>query len=305
MKVTTSMNFIASYDHINGTHDYVKTIVKATCEHEGYELYTCQVCGESYKENIKPKLEHQYSDWVVVTNPRCETNGLEQHHCTLCNNVEEREIEALGHNYKGIIIKEATCEHEGIIEYTCETCNEKVKEVVPLKEHDYVKIVVPKSWLRVLIESLLNLFFGYEGTNGYYYRYKECHHIMTNDDKTTVSSSGTSSICNHIEGDWKLVSEASCVDGIEGRYCELCNNLVEARVIEATGIHKPSDWIIDVNPTCTTEGSKHTECTVCGEELERATIEKRGCNSSNAFIQVFSFIAMTGFVLLIRKKRNC
>lgn len=38
--------------------------------------------------------------------------------------------------------------------------------------------------------------------------------------------------------------------------------------------HKPSDWIIDREPTTDSEGSKHKECTVCGETLESAAIEK-------------------------------
>ena len=37
--------------------------------------------------------------------------------------------------------------------------------------------------------------------------------------------------------------------------------------------HKASDWIIDVNPTCSAEGSMHTECTVCGATLESVAIE--------------------------------
>lgn len=37
-------------------------------------------------------------------------------------------------------------------------------------------------------------------------------------------------------------------------------------------VHTPGDWIVDVEPTCTTSGSKHTECTVCGYELENIYI---------------------------------
>ena len=33
-------------------------------------------------------------------------------------------------------------------------------------------------------------------------------------------------------------------------------------------VHTPGDWIVDVEPTCTTSGSKHTECTGCGYVLE-------------------------------------
>ncbi len=45
--------------------------------------------------------------------------------------------------------------------------------------------------------------------------------------------------------------------------------------IEATG-HTESDWIIDEEVTCTKDGSKHKECTVCHEKLETATIDMLG-----------------------------
>ena len=38
--------------------------------------------------------------------------------------------------------------------------------------------------------------------------------------------------------------------------------------------HTAGDWIIDKEPTTDSEGSKHKECTVCGEKLETQPIEK-------------------------------
>ncbi len=32
--------------------------------------------------------------------------------------------------------------------------------------------------------------------------------------------------------------------------------------------HTPGEWVVDVEPTKTTDGSKHTECTDCGETIE-------------------------------------
>ncbi len=40
--------------------------------------------------------------------------------------------------------------------------------------------------------------------------------------------------------------------------------------------HANSEWVIDKASTCTENGSKHKECTVCGEVLETAIIEKPG-----------------------------
>ena len=40
---------------------------------------------------------HAYGEWTVVTEPLCETSGLQQRICTLCDDVEEQEIPATGH----------------------------------------------------------------------------------------------------------------------------------------------------------------------------------------------------------------
>ncbi len=42
--------------------------------------------------------------------------------------------------------------------------------------------------------------------------------------------------------------------------------------------HISSEWIIDQQATCTTAGSKHTECTKCHEKLETDVVEALGHN---------------------------
>lgn len=41
--------------------------------------------------------------------------------------------------------------------------------------------------------------------------------------------------------------------------------------------HMPSGWIVDIEATLNKTGSKHTECTICGETLETKTIPKETC----------------------------
>ena len=40
--------------------------------------------------------------------------------------------------------------------------------------------------------------------------------------------------------------------------------------------HTPSRWITDTEATCTEAGSKHRECTVCGELLEQKVVSPKG-----------------------------
>lgn len=44
-------------------HDYQKTIVKPTCEKDGYTRFTCTRCEDTYTENPVKKLYHWFGEW--------------------------------------------------------------------------------------------------------------------------------------------------------------------------------------------------------------------------------------------------
>ena len=69
--------------------------------------------------------------------------------------------------------------------------------------------------------------------------------------------------------------DATCTsDGITVKTCSICGKTTEV-VTPATG-HTESAFIIDVKATCTTTGSKHTECSVCHIEMKTETIPATG-----------------------------
>ena len=55
--------------------------------------------------------------------------------------------------------------------------------------------------------------------------------------------------------------------------CSRCGDSRDGAYTDPTG-HAPSDWIVDKEPTTDSEGSRHKECTSCGETLEEEPIEK-------------------------------
>ena len=70
------------------------------------------------------------------------------------------------------------------------------------------------------------------------------------------------------------VTAPTCTEmGYTTNTCSRCGDTNKSDYTEPTG-HEPGDWIIDKEPTTDSEGSKHKECTVCGEKLETQPIEK-------------------------------
>ena len=70
------------------------------------------------------------------------------------------------------------------------------------------------------------------------------------------------------------VTAPTCTEmGYTTNTCARCGDTTKTDYTEPAG-HKPGDWIIDKEPTTDSEGSKHKECTVCGEKLETQPIEK-------------------------------
>ncbi len=262
MTVTKDINLYSMWSHLNNGHEYILTTISPTCETEGYDKYVCSICDHEYHTNIKSKLGHSYNDWIIDTNAACEEDGLRHHICSRCNYNEEEIIPALGHNYQVINEIPSTCTSEGKIEYQCLICQNKTTETLSMSSHNYVKKKVNKTWLQWLIERLLNIFFGYEGDEGFYYQCSECNHIQTIEERNSGSSA--LSTCEHELKDFETILDATCNNyGILGRYCSKCNKLIEAKTINKLD-HNYS--IVEViNPTCREKGyTKHT-CSLCND----------------------------------------
>ena len=70
------------------------------------------------------------------------------------------------------------------------------------------------------------------------------------------------------------VTAPTCTEmGYTTNTCSRCGDTNKSNYTEPAG-HKPSDWIVDKQPTTDSDGSKHKECTECGEKLETQPIEK-------------------------------
>ena len=80
--------------------------------------------------------------------------------------------------------------------------------------------------------------------------------------------------CGHYNTETLAGRDATCKDtGLtEGKKCSDCDVVIIPQVETPIGGHTESDWIVDVPAEEGVEGSQHTECTVCGEQIKQETI---------------------------------
>ena len=119
-------------------HDYKETVVASTCIAQGYTLYTCGNCGNSYKDNYTALAEHTYNEGVITTNPTCLDKGVKTYTCTVegCGKTKTEEISANGHAEIQHAGQEATCTEDGWKAYvTCENCSYTTYEKINKTGH--------------------------------------------------------------------------------------------------------------------------------------------------------------------------
>ena len=107
-------------------HNYANVVTAPTCTEQGYTMYTCTVCGDSYVADYINALGHTEVVYKAVLPTCTETGVTEGKHCSTCNEVliAQEVVSALGHDYIVHEAKEETCTEVGWNEYhTCSRCD--------------------------------------------------------------------------------------------------------------------------------------------------------------------------------------
>ena len=258
-----------------GEHEFSTSTIAATCTSPGYTLRECAVCGERHIEDITPALAHNY---VSKTTPAtCEGGGKTIHLCEGCGSSFITDYTSpLGHSWdEGKEITDATCTGEGMTEYTCVRCGATRLEGDPAAGH------VPGAPATCTEPQLC----------------EKCGAVIENALGHDYEAVVTEATC--IEMGYTTFTCSRCGDSYQGEYtdlaphdyqeevtaptctemghttytCSHCGDTYDGVYTDPTG-HTPSDWIVDVEPTTGSEGSRHKECTVCGEVLETEELEQ-------------------------------
>ena len=220
-----------------GEHSYEVYTVAATCTSPGYTVRECSVCGDRHIEDITPAIPHDYKAHVIEAT--CDAEGKTIHRCDGCGSSFVTDYtEALGHSWdKGTLVTNATCTGEGVMEYRCTRCGYHRLDADPADGH------IPGAPATCTDPQLCT----------------RCGAVLEKTLGHDYKSEVTAPTCTEM--------------GYTTNTCSRCGDTNKSNYTEPAG-HKPSDWIVDKEPTTDSEGSKHKECTVCGEKLETQPIEK-------------------------------
>ena len=220
-----------------GEHSYEVYTVAATCTSPGYTVRECSVCGDRHIEDITPAIPHDYKAHVIEAT--CDAEGKTIHRCDGCGSSFVTDYTSpLGHSWdKGTLVTNATCTGEGVMEYRCTRCGYHRLDADPADGH------IPGASATCTEPQLCT----------------RCGAVLEKALGHDYKSEVTAPTCTEM--------------GYTTNTCVRCGDTNKSDYTEPAG-HKPSDWIVDKEPTTDSEGGKHKECTVCGEKLETQPIEK-------------------------------
>ena len=117
-----------------GEHNMVEDMIDATCTEPAKVGEKCTVCGavgeaeavegsKALGHNLV--LDEENENYVAAT---CEEGGHDTFKCSRCDYTEEKDTEALGHEWDEGEYVEADCENGNGVKYTCVRCEESYVE---------------------------------------------------------------------------------------------------------------------------------------------------------------------------------
>ena len=74
---------------------------------------------------------HSFGKWIVISEPLCETEGINGRSCTVCGHTETKTVPALGHDYSEdwTVDEAATAETDGSMSRHCKRCDKTTDKV--------------------------------------------------------------------------------------------------------------------------------------------------------------------------------
>lgn len=220
--------------------DHTVSVAKApTCAEEGV-LRTICVCGAVREEPLPRTDAHVFPDvWTEKTPAGCETGGVNEKRCTVCNTAVTETVPPLGHAYEERETK-ASCETEGLLQSVCVRCGKVAAEKALSPPGHTLRETVTKA-PTCTADGKKRL---------------QCE----NCDYSALAI--LPALGHDFAEAYAEVRAASCTEpGISARRCSRCTAVADSVPIPAPG----HNFTVSVTPaTCTGPGTERSVCARCG-----------------------------------------
>ena len=128
------------YFNVHQWSETPTSTVAPTCTEDGYDVYTCSVCGTT-KNDVKTALGHKWSEAPTSTvAPTCTEDGYDVYTCSVCGVTKNvANGTATGHKWGDTPTSTVapTCTEDGYDVYTCSVCGTTKKDVKTALGHSY------------------------------------------------------------------------------------------------------------------------------------------------------------------------
>ena len=256
----------------------------------GTKTVTISYEGKSVSFDIEVAHTHTWGEWETVSSPNCLDKGSEKRVCSVCKEIEMRDVDPLGHNWEKdfTVDIEPKCETASSKSIHCSRCD-VVKDITPIDPigHDYESSITKAA---TCTENGIKTFVCKNDPSHTHTEEipKLGHNYVASITKQpTCEEKGIKTfVCSHDSSHTytedipaighsfeltKTIKPTCTEDGKEVYTCKNDSSHTKEVVLKATG-HTPSDWIIDKKPTYLEDGSRHKECTICKTVLTTETI---------------------------------
>ena len=268
-------------------HDYESKIVKPTCTAQGYTRYTCKTCGNTYTDNFVEAEGHRYGEWTTVKEPTCVDLGKDERKCSVCSYVDEKDIDALGHSYKDIVV-DPSCTERGNTIHECERCGHTYTDsYTDATGHDFgewTSLTKPACTASGVEQRKCTSCPQTEtkivSPLGHNYKAEIVEPTCLEQGYTThiCSRCGTGyndTFVSPLGHDYEEIEVApTCTEeGYRGKKCRRCEDCVKTEILKAVG-HKFTDSYFIA--TCEDEGYTLHTCLSCGNEYKDNIVPATG-----------------------------
>ncbi|MGN1317971.1 MAG: dockerin type I repeat-containing protein, partial [Lachnospirales bacterium] len=216
--------------------------IDPTCTEDGYDIYTCTVCG--YTKNVanNTPASHKWSDTPTSTvDPTCTEDGYDVYTCTVCGETKNvANNTPASHKWGTPTTVDPTCTEDGYDVYTCTVCGatKNVANNTPASH----KWGTPTTVDPTCTED------GYD-----VYTCTVCGKTKNVANNTPAS---------HKWGTPTTVDPTCTEDGYDVYTCTVCGET--KNVANNTPASHKWGTPTTVDPTCTEDGYDVYTCTVCG-----------------------------------------